>query len=255
MKDFIAQVEEWERIDSPWLFEKPKEPARQPIFGAGGKFTGKFKPTGTEAMKQMEIQMGREATPTGARPQGAQIAPRADMNEQMRQRQQAAVDAILGPLNAFADEMERKWGTGRLKTLVPEEWALKFHTAADKLKAAIAATDMAAIREKAEVMRRGWVKLDQLATEVGAEPWTSPDIWEVRAPGGKVYAIARTDFDQWSAEQKDGVAMYTLAEVALILEAWDRDVGTSMLKEEFPDARLTKAQMKPGAIEFDDIPF
>ena len=177
------------------------------------------------------------------------------MNEQMRQRQQAAVDAILGPLNAVASEMEAKWGTGRLKTLVPEEWALKFHTAADKLKSAIAATDMAAIREKAEVMRRGWVKLDQLATEAGAAPWGRADIWEVRAPGGKVYAIARTDFDQWSAEQKDGVAMYTLAEVALILEAWDRDVGTSMLKEELPDARLTKAQMKPGSIEFDDIPF
>lgn len=252
-QDFIAKLEEWERIDSPWLFEAPKEVGRQPVFGKGGKPTGEYKPTGREALKQLEIQMGRDAIPKGANPKGAKL-PEVDGSQVVRERQQQATNAILAPLNVVAADMERKWGVGRLKSLVSEEWALKFHTAAEKLASAVAATDMAGIREKAEVMRRGWIKLDELASAAGARPWQSPDIWEVRAPGGQVYAIARTDFDQWSSEQKDGVTMYTLEEVALIMEAWDRDVGMGNMKQEFPGSRLTKAAFSP-AIENEDVPF
>lgn len=255
ISELIAKCEEWERIDSPWLFEAPKEVPRQPVFGKGGKPTGEFKLTGREALRQMEIQMGRPTTPPGANPKSAGLKlPEADGSQQARERQRLAVNAILAPLNATAADMDRKWGIGRLKSLVPEDWALKFHTAADKLATAIAAVDMAAIREKAEVMRRGWIKLDELATAAGASPWQSPDVWEVRAPEGQVYAIARTDFDQWNSEKKDGVTMYTLEEVAIILQAWDREVGTSSIKQEFPDSRLTKAQFSP-AIEDEDIPF
>jgi len=248
MKEFLARVEEWERIDSPWLFEKAKPTPRQPIFGKGGKFTGKFKPTGQEAMKQMEIQMGRSLSP-----EPGKLPDCADKNQELLRKQQAAADAVLGPLKRVVQEMERKWGVGRLKTLVPEEWALKFHSAGEKLVKAIDDADMVAIRERAEIMRRGWIKLDELASAAGAEPWQSPDVWEVRS-GEKVYAIARTDFDQWSAEQKDGVVMYTLAEVAVILEAWDKQLAASELKKAFPDARLEKAKMAPP-IEDDDIPF
>ena len=251
---FIAQVEEWERIDSPWLFEKPKPVPPQPVFGKGGKFTGKFKVTGEEAMKQMEIQMGRAATPKGATATNAVLPDRKDGDEALRRRQQDAIHAVLAPLRSTAADMNRKWGTGRLQSLVPEEWALKFHTAAEKLEKAVAATDMAGIRERAEIMRRGWLKLDELATAAGASPWLSADVWEVRGASGNVYAIARRDFDQWSSEQRDGVTMYTLEEVAVILDAWEKETNTSPFKQEFPDSRLTKAQFSP-AIDSDDIPF
>jgi hypothetical protein len=253
ISEFIAKVEEWERIDSPWLFEAPKEVGRQPVFGKGGKPTGEYKMTGREALKQLEIQMGREAIPKGATGKGMKL-PEVEGEQRLRERQQQAVNAILAPLNEVASEMEKKWGVGRLKALVPEEWALKFHTAAEKLATAVDATDMAAIRERAEVMRRGWLKLDELATHAGASPWRSPDVWEVRAPGGQVYAIARTDFDQWSSEQKDGVTMYTLEEVALIMEAWDKHVGMASMKQEFPGSRLTRAEFSPS-IEIKDVPF
>lgn len=254
ISELIEKVEEWERIDSPWLFEEAKPVPPQPIFGKGGKPTGKFKASGQEALKQMEIQMGRAATPVGSNPRGAKLPERDDRNEALRRTQQAAVAAILKPLNATAQEMERKWGVGRLQSLVSEEWSLKFHTAADKLSKAVEATDMVAIRERAEIMRRGWIKLDELASAAGALPWSSPDVWEVRGNGGQVYAIARTDFDQWSADQKDGVVMYTLDEIAVILEAWDAQLKASELKKAFPDSRLTKATMVPP-IEDDDIPF
>jgi hypothetical protein len=80
----------------------------------------------------------------------------------------------------------------------------------------------------------------------------------VRAPEGAVYAIARTDFDQWNSKQKDGVTMYTLEEVAIILQAWDRDIGgMASHKRAFPDSRLSVAKFaKPvPPIEDDDIPF
>lgn len=252
--DFIKQLEEWERIDSPWLFEEIEKPGRQPVFGRGGKFTGKYKLTGEEALQQMEIQMGRAATPRAATAKSAKLPDRDDGNEAMLRRQQDAVKAVLGPLHETAASMERKWGIGRLQTLVSEEWALKFHTAADKLSKATAATDMAGIRERAEIMRRGWIKLDELATAAGAIPWQSPDVWEVRGASGNVYAIARTDFDQWNSEQRDGVTMYTLEEVAVILDAWEKETNTSPFKQEFPDSRLTKAHFSPS-IDLDDIPF
>ncbi len=244
MREFIDWMDAVQREDSPWLYEEaPAELPRVPVRGKGGKPTGKFLPTGKEAIEQLEKQMGRKPTPPGANPKGAgtELPARADRNEDLRRQQQESAQAILGPLDTVASSMERKWGIGRLETLVPEEWALKFHSAAGKLNAALLAADMTAIRERAEIMRRGWVKLDELATAAGAEPWSSADVWEVRAPGGQVYAIARTDHDQRNAKMKDGVACYTLAEVARILEVWDQDNQVSILKAQFPDARLVQA--------------
>lgn len=258
MEEMIDWMDRVQREDSPWLYEDaPEEPARQPIRGKGGKPTGKYMPSGREMMKQMELTMGRAITPKGANPKraGTELPTRPDHNEELRRQQQASADAIMGPLDAVASAMERKWGVGRLQTLVSEEWALKFHSAATKLDQAIAAMDMNGIRERAEIMRRGWVKLDELATAAGHEPWSQADVWEVQAPNGTIYAIVRGDVDQRNAERKDGVATYTLAEVAKILQAWDEDGQVSIIKAQFPDARVVKAGfVKPNVIDPNDDP-
>lgn len=258
LQEMFDDFERWQREDSPWLYgEQPKELPRQPVRGKGGKPTGEYLPTGREAIKQMELQMGRKMTPAGANPRGrgTELPSRTDGNEELRRQQQASSDAILGPLDAVASAMERKWGIGRLQTLVDEEWALKFQSAATKLNVAIAATDLTAIREKAEVMRRGWLKLDELATAAGHKTWERPDVWEVQAPNGRVYAIVKSDVDQRNAEQKDGVATFTLAELAHILQAWEQDGMVSQLKVDFPDARVVKAGfVKPDVIAAVDDP-
>jgi hypothetical protein len=257
----MAEMFEWmdrvQREDSPWLYEdEPKELPRQPVRGKGGKPTGEYLPTGREAIQQMELQMGRAMTPKGANPKkaGTELPARQDHNEELRRQMQASSDAITAPLDAVASAMERKWGVGRLQTLVNEEWAFKFHSAATKLDTALASSDLNAIRERAEIMRRGWLKLDELATEAGHQPWVKADVWEVEAPNGTVYAIVRDDIDQRNAEQKDGVATYTLAEVAKILQAWDEDGQVSIIKAQFPGARVVKAGFTaPKAIDkFDD---
>ena len=257
MLALIEDLDRWQREDSPWLYDdKPIEIPPQPVRGKGGKPTGKFLPTGRQALKQLETQMGRAITSSGANPKaaGAELPARRDRNEELRRQQQASVDAILGPLDAVAVQMERKWGVGRLETLVPEEWALKFQSAAEKLNLAIAGADINATRERAEIMRRGWLKLDELATGAGAEPWQAADVWEVRAPNGTVYAIARTDHDQRNRAMKEGVACWTLAEVAKVLQAWDEDGQVSIIKAQFPDARLVKAGRMPRSIDPLDDP-
>lgn len=251
--EFFDDLEKWQREDSPWIYQEgPIELPPEPVRGRGGKPTGEFKPTGKQALKQMELQMGRAATPKGANPTaaGTELPPRHDKNEELRRQQQASASAILAPLDAVAQAMERKWGVGRLQTLVPEEWAEKWHSAASKLNGAIASMDLNAIRERAEIMRRGWLKLDELAQAAGHATWQQPDVWEVRAPGGQVYAIVRSDIDRRNAEQKDGVASFTLAEVARILEAWDQDGQVSIIKASFPDATVVKA----GRIAHEDNP-
>jgi hypothetical protein len=258
MQEMIEWLDKAQREDAPWLYEESaKELSRKPVRGKGGKPTGKFLPTGKESIKKLELQMGRTMTPTGINPKGrgVELPTRNDRNEELRRHHQASADVIMGPLDALATAMERKWGIGRLQTLVSEEWAFKFYSAANKMDQAIAAGDLAQIQEKAEVMRRGWKKLDELALEAGHEQWASPDVWEVQSQNGSIYAIVRTDIDQRNLERKTGVATYTLAEVAKILQAWDEDGQVSILKVQFPDARLVKAGFaKPPVIAKNDDP-
>lgn len=257
MQEFIDQMDAWQREDAPWLYEAaPAEMPRTPIRGKGGKPTGEYLPSGKDSLRQLEIQMGRKTTPAGANPlaAGTEVPTRPDRNESLRQVQQASVSAVLAPLDQVATAMERKWGVGRLQTLVPEEWALKFHSASDKLNAAIASSDMGQIKERAEVMRRGWTKLDELASGSGHEPWVAPDVWEVQAANGTIYAIVRGDVDRRNGACREGVAVYTLAEVAKILQAWDEDGQVSILKAQFPDATLVKAGFTRDRIDPADDP-
>lgn len=257
MQEMIEWMDRVQREDAPWAYgEAPKELPRQPIRGKGGKPTGEYLPTGREAIKQMELQMGRAMTPAGANPRGkgTELPDRTDRNEELRRQQQASADAIMAPLDTVATAMERKWGVGRLQTLVPEEWALKFHSASDKLNAAIDSSDMGQIKERAEIMRRGWTKLDELAAAAGHEPWVAPDVWEVQSDNGTIYAIVRGDVDRRNGACREGVAVYTLAEVAKILQAWDEDGQVSILKAEFPDATLVKAGRPSRRIDPADDP-
>ena len=43
-------------------------------------------------------------------------------------------------------------------------------------------------------------------------------------------------------------------ELAVILDAWEKETTLSPFKREFPGSRLTKAQFSPS-IDLDDIPF
>ena len=265
-QDFYEWLDQAQREDSPWIYEDEPEQQRKPVRGRGGKPTGKFLPTGKEGVALMTKMHGtttgeddmRAKTPKGATPRasGLDLPTNNPQNEDLRRQQQASMDATLAPLDARAAELQHKWGIGRLQTLVPAEWAERFKSAAQKLEASILGYDLIAIRERADVMLRGWNKLDALATEASCEPWQHPDVWEVESPKGRVYAIARRKVDEMNAERLNGVRYITLAEVALILDAWDEDGQVTILRAQFPGAEIVKAGRRPDntGLHPDDNP-
>jgi hypothetical protein len=247
MDDFIAWLNSLPEPD--WLRE-PSELTRQPVRGRGGKPTGEYLPTGKESVEMMTTLFGETEMAREKKTKRAEMPEPRDGNQSLKRAQEASAAAILAPLDRVAHEMEQKWGVGRLQTLVSPEWAERFHSATTKLNLAISAGDLVLLREKADVLMRGWQKLDQLATEGGHQPWASADVWEVESNKGRVYAIARTGIDEINAQRRDGVRVITLAEVAMILDAWDEDGMVTELRAQFPGSQIVKA----GRIAHDDRP-
>jgi hypothetical protein len=247
-RELFAWLEQCQREDAPWVYEEgPKELPRTPIRGKGGKPTGKFEPSGREGMQMLQALHGEKDMARTTTKRNEPPTEGKDMDLVRQQRESAA--AILAPLDATATEMERKWGAGVLPTLVPAEWAEKFHSARLKLNAAIDKLDLIELANKAEIMRRGWIKLDELALAAGCVPGIPSDVWEVRSPSGRVYAVARRQVDELNY-RPDGARLITLDEVARILDAWDQDGFITELRAQFPGSQIVKA----GVIPPDDVP-
>lgn len=238
-QDFYEWLDRCQREDAPWIYEQsPEELPRVPVRGKGGKPTGEYLPSGKEGMRQLALMHGEIDMARKPRKR-AEVEPQGPDQDLIRQQRESA-KAILVPLDATATEMERKWGVGVLPTLVPTEWAEKFASAFNKLNAAIDRLDLVALRERAEIMRRGWIKLDELATEAGHKPGVPADVWEVHSPAGRVYAIARRRVDEMNY-RPDGARIITLEEVARILDAWDADGAITELRAQFPGSTIVQA--------------
>ena len=192
-----------------------------------------------------------------------------------------AIHHALLPLDRAASEMEMKWGCERLPSLVAPATASLFGSAKAKLDAAIQANDPQEVARRAAVMIRGWSKMDAEATERGHEA-LSPQIWSCTTSTGFKVVIARSNADaikfirtnetatqksirtDKTATQKSirtddrlaGVAVYSLDEIARILEA-DSYRLLDTVKKTWPEAKVTKTRKKKApASEFDDdVPF
>ena len=57
-----------------------------------------------------------------------------------------AIQGLVQSVDALTDEMERKWGVGRLRMLVPDDLRERFDRQWQKWQAAYAAQDLAAVR-------------------------------------------------------------------------------------------------------------
>lgn len=191
----------------------------------------------------------RKSTPPGSNPKGrgvelGQVDPHGD---QVKQRQQQRfVDILLEPLNRVAKELEEKWGYDRLPGLVPVEMAERFASAADKLNAAVASGDTDRIKERAEVMRRGWLKLDETAEADGHEPWKQPEVWEGRRPDGKTFLVVKDKETAIKANRDTGSGVWTLDEIGRLLQHFDKDGFTQALKEEFGGTLVSINAREPG---------
>jgi hypothetical protein len=151
--------------------------------------------------------------------------------------------AAIDCLDEIAITMERKWGIDRLPKLVDPALAVRFRAQADKLNEALASGRADAIKVQAEAMTRAWSALDKAATATGAQPLKA-EIWETRLPSGAVVAIVRTAEEAHAIARDRNGAVWTLAEVALAIDAFGEKVRE--VKRTFPGATI--AAVRPAGL-------
>jgi hypothetical protein len=158
---------------------------------------------------------------------------------------QLAIEA----LDEVARGMEVKWGVSRLPRLVAPEWSAKFHSQREKLNAAI--TDEAsgggweasqAVIAQATRMQSAWLKLDQVATEAGAEP-IAPKRIEGRLPDGRLLVVVDGPESAWAVAHEDRAAVvWSIEEICRVL--WNFEL-VNEAKRVWPGARVEQVRVDP----------
>jgi hypothetical protein len=158
--------------------------------------------------------------------------------------------AYLDEADQTAADMERVWGAGRLRMLVPPELREKFDRQRYLLNQAIWHGDLEAVRRESQRMVKAWLALDNVAKEAGKAPlqvW----VWEVTLADGTVAAIVQSDADAASVDAAGrAVRVYTLEEVGRLLSAFPQ---VAEVKATFPGASVT-AIRKQVDDPLDNIP-
>ena len=126
----------------------------------------------------------------------------------------------LDGVEALAIDMANKWGVGRLRLLVPDEWREKYDRQRYLLQQAVDSGDLEAVRTHAQRMTSAWRTLDAMALDNGAQP-LDPQVWEATLEDGTVLAIVK-DNASAAGLTPDGrrMVVYTLDEVAKILSSY-----------------------------------
>lgn len=153
-------------------------------------------------------------------------------------------DYAVGPLDALAREMDRKWGVDRLPELVTPELAAKYGAAMAQLNAAIEANDPELCAHKAGVCIRGLRTLDKAAEDAGRKPATG-DYLEYDLDGFKFAVLV--DEREWPALKavRPELLVFNLREVAQALKAYADVVPLGEVKNAFPGATVTKFPKPP----------
>lgn len=162
-----------------------------------------------------------------------------------------AIQGLVQSVDALTDGMERKWGVGRLRMLVPDDLRERFDRQWRKWQAAYAAQDLAEVRAHGEAMRRAWAALEAGATQAGHAP-LAPEVWETRMPDGAVLAVVRTQ-QEAHARARDGreCEVWTLDEVARVICAWEGRPWVEAVRGRFPGAKVEAVRLTPRGAELD----
>lgn len=174
------------------------------------------------------------------------------------------ISTILAPLDQTAASMERRWGVERLPGLVNQDLANRFAMARQVLDDALDQGDLPAIETAAANLRKGWTKLDEVATAAGAAPY-DPTAWGFEVCG-KPCAIVIDDSGAKYVQQIDpGRTVWTLDEIGNLLSAYLPTIAPMLwdAKQAFPGATVgvrpaSTPEAPPrtvGAIIDDEIPF
>jgi len=146
-------------------------------------------------------------------------------------------------LDLVAIEMERKWGSGRLRLLVPQDLREKFDRQRYLTNQAIWHGGLEDVRQQCRRMVSAWRALDRAAEAAGGKV-VEPVVWEVTGKSGAVYALVRS-FDDARLVQPDGrqVVVYSLDEIATLLDGYPE---IAKAKAVFPGASVEYVRRHVG---------
>lgn len=154
-----------------------------------------------------------------------------------------AIQAELIPVDRAFRDMETKWGTGRLETLVSPATLLSFRKGFALYSEAITNSDVAAVRRLAPKIVQALAAMDAEATAAGHEH-LSPEVWETLLPDGRVLAIVRSNAGALAVgRQREGreTVVYTMAEIARLLPEFEQLNAVKVL---VPGAKVTRLVRK-----------
>jgi hypothetical protein len=161
----------------------------------------------------------------------------------------------LDGVDALAVEMERRWGVDRLRLLVDQETRLKFDRQRAKLNHALWHGDLDDVATECKRMMAAWRYCDRMATEAGCQ-LLSPQVMETSLTDGTVIQIVRDTAEQYAVADGRLKQVWTLAEVARVIEAFPEAVKA---KTTWPGADVVRTSVPrdplKGELVDDEIPW
>jgi len=170
---------------------------------------------------------------------------------------------IIRTVDEHARELNRRWGMNRLPHLVPIEWTERFIGQKRKWQSACfectGSPDPAhldRVRKHGEAMLRAFDKLEELALASGKSP-APPAVWEFELRDGTSITLVRDRAELAQVERSAGTQVWSLEEIADILEQYPI---LSAAKNEFPQAEVVRLSTDRPVIDalddtLGDIPW
>lgn len=137
----------------------------------------------------------------------------------------AAGVAAVGEVDRESLKFERKWGVGRLRTLLSPDLKAKFVRQQRKFDVAYRTGDVRELQTECQRMINAWRAADRESCDAGYAP-AGQDSWETVLADGTVVVLVKTDADATAYVKPKGrdVVVWSLAEVAKLIAAQDETV-------------------------------
>ena len=170
-------------------------------------------------------------------------------------------NAFISDVDKLAVEMERKWGIGRLRLLIPTDLRAKFDSQRYKFNTAINSGTLGGLQQECERMQRAYRAADKAATDSGAR--LLPEQWEVKLKDGTLAIIVRGDNEEALANGRaEAIAagreatVWTLEEVAMLIDQFGAKLNPLMHMKRFFKGALTEVEVtSPDPAKHIDRPF
>lgn len=158
--------------------------------------------------------------------------------------------SYIDQVTLLAEEMECKWGAGRLRLVVRQELRDKFDRQRYLFNQAMTFGELEDVRVQSERMAKAWKALDKAADASGAVP-KSPDVWDVVSEHGNVYAIARNNDEAKAyAALKRPARIFSVEEICRILDA---QTFLDAVKDHFQEAEIVDYRVRAVGDVLDDV--